>query len=137
MFTEQSIFLTFICLDFHFSSFQNDVSCLRATRALMSYLPLSNDPSTHNHLPPTDPPDRTCPALEHLVPDDPNVPYDMLSVIKQIVDHSTVFEIMPSFAPNITTCFARMEGRTVGVVGNNPAHSAGCLDIDSSTKAAR
>jgi len=61
----------------------------------------------------------------------------MLSVIKKIVDDNTVFEIMPDFAQNILCCFARMEGRTVGVVANNPGHLAGCLDINSSIKAAR
>ena len=61
----------------------------------------------------------------------------MMHVIQKIVDENTVFEIMPHFAKNIVCCFARMEGRTVGIVGNNPGHLAGCLDIDSSIKAAR
>ena len=87
------------------------------------------------------------------MPDDPNVPYDMLSIIKKIVDFSQVFEIMPDFARNIICGFARMEGRTVGVstshhhhdefdmcvqiVANNPGVLAGCLDINASVKAAR
>jgi propionyl-CoA carboxylase beta chain len=76
-------------------------------------------------------------SLRHLVPDDPNMPYEMLDVVKKVVDHSTVFEIMPEYAKNIICGFARMEGHPVGIVANNPAHLAGCLDIDSSLKAAR
>lgn len=71
------------------------------------------------------------------MPDDPNLPYDMLAVIRKVVDNSNIFEIMPDFAKNISCCFARMDGRTVGVVANNPNHLAGCLDINSSIKAAR
>ncbi|GMI06504.1 hypothetical protein TrRE_jg2188 [Triparma retinervis] len=118
-------------------SFRDDVSCIKAIRKLYDFLPLSNDPSTLPEKPATDPPDRPLPALEHLVPDDPNVPYDMTEVIKQVVDHGDLYEIMPNYAKNIVTGFARMEGRTVGVVANNPSTLAGCLDIDASTKAAR
>ena len=71
------------------------------------------------------------------MPDDPNLPYDMLSVVKKIVDNHTVYEIMPDYAKNIIIGFARMEGRTVGIVANNPNHLAGCLDINASVKAAR
>jgi propionyl-CoA carboxylase beta chain len=66
-----------------------------------------------------------------------NSPYDMKDVIRQVVDHGDLFEIMPNQAGNIVTAFCRMNGRTVGVIGNNPLVLAGCLDIDSSTKAAR
>ncbi|GMH97685.1 hypothetical protein TrST_g144 [Triparma strigata] len=118
-------------------SFQNDVSCLKAVRKMFDYLPLSNDKESLPWKEPTDDPDRLCPALVHLVPDDPNVPYDMTAVVKQIADHGDLFEIMPEFAKNIVTGFARMEGRTVGVVANNPSTLAGCLDIDASVKAAR
>jgi len=76
-------------------------------------------------------------SLRYLVPDDPNVPYDMLEVVKKVVDENTVVQVMPSFAKNILCGFARMEGRTVGIVANNPNHMAGVLDIDSSVKAAR
>jgi propionyl-CoA carboxylase beta chain len=72
-----------------------------------------------------------------LVPDDPNTPYEMTSVIKKVVDDNTLFEIMPNYARNIICGFARMEGRTVGIIANNPGHLAGCLDNDSSTKAGR
>ncbi len=118
-------------------AFQNDISALKAVRKLFDFLPLSNDKATLPEKPATDSPDRLCPALVHLVPDDPNVPYDMVSVVEQIVDHGEVFEIMPDFAKNIVTGFARMEGQTVGIVANNPMTLAGCLDIDASVKAAR
>lgn len=120
-------------------SFPNDIAALRAMRRLLDFLPLSNDKDTlPSKEPVTDPADRPLPSLDHIVPsDDPNIPYDMRHVVRQIVDHHDVFEIMPHYAPNITTAFARMEGRTVGVVANNPLVSAGCLDINAATKAAR
>ena len=73
----------------------------------------------------------------YLVPDDPNVPYDMLSVIKKIVDNYDIFEIMPDYAKNIICGFARLNGKTVGIVANNPNFLAGCLDINASIKTAR
>jgi len=72
-----------------------------------------------------------------IVPTDPNVPYDMKLVIRETLDKGGFFEVQPDFAKNIVVGFGRMEGRTVGVVGNNPIELAGVLDIDSSTKAAR
>lgn len=74
------------------------------------------------------------PALNYLVPDDPNVGYDMTAVIEKVVDRDSIFEIMPTYAKNIICAFARMEGRTVAIVANNPLHLAGCLDIDASVK---
>lgn len=76
-------------------------------------------------------------SVRYMVPDDPNLPYDMRELIAKVVDEKKMFEIMPNYAPNIVCAFARMEGRTVGVVGNNPLNLAGCLDIESSIKAAR
>ena len=75
--------------------------------------------------------------MRYMVPDDPNVPYDMLAVVKKVVDSGELFEIMPEYSKNIVCAFARMSGRTVGIVANNPSHLAGCLDINSSVKAAR
>ena len=75
--------------------------------------------------------------LDSIVPDDPNVPYDMRKLITNITDHGEFYDIMPDYAKNIIVGFARMDGRTVGIVGNQPMELAGCLDIDSSTKAAR
>jgi len=117
-------------------AFANDTQLLAATRELFEYLPLSNreDPPTK---PTEDYKERREESLRYMVPDDSNLPYDMMAVVKKVVDDDTVFEIMPEFAKNIITGFARMEGRTVGIVANNPAHLAGCLDIDASIKAAR
>jgi len=118
-------------------SFPNDVAALRAMRRLLDFLPNSNDKSTLPVKDATDPADRLVPSVERLVPDDPNSPYDMIDVIREVVDHGDIFEIMPNYAQNIVTAFARMEGHTVGVVGNNPLALAGCLDIEASMKGAR
>jgi len=117
-------------------AFDNDMHALRQVRRLYGYLPLSNQ----SELPvraTNDAASRQCNVLENIIPDDPNVPYDMNTVIKTIADDSDFFEIMPDHAKNITIGFGRMEGKTVGFVGNQPMELAGCLDIDSSTKAAR
>jgi propionyl-CoA carboxylase beta chain len=106
-------------------------------RRLLDFLPNSNDKSTLPVKDATDPADRLVPSVERLVPDDPNSPYDMIDVIREVVDHGDIFEIMPNYAQNIVTAFARMEGHTVGVVGNNPLALAGCLDIEASMKGAR
>jgi propionyl-CoA carboxylase beta chain len=118
-------------------SFPNDVLAIRAMRRLLDLLPSSNDASTLPRKDSTDDPDRVIPALDQIVPDDPNTPYDMKNIMKEVVDNGEIFEIMPNHAKNIVIAFARMDGRTVGVVGNNPMTLAGCLDIASSTKAAR
>jgi len=119
------------------ASFPNDVSVIRAMRNLLDYLPSSNDKSSLPRKKSTDPVDRLIPSLQHLVPDDPNIPYQMKDVIREVVDNKEMFEIMPEYAKNIVTAFARIDGRTVGIVGNNPMTLAGCLDISSSTKGAR
>mmetsp|Transcript_5927 Transcript_5927/g.8758 ORF Transcript_5927/g.8758 Transcript_5927/m.8758 type:complete len:526 (+) Transcript_5927:124-1701(+) len=118
-------------------AYANDVAALRAMRKLLDYLPSSNEKSTLPSKPTEDSPLRSCDALKYLVPDDPNTPYDMKHVISSIVDNHDFFEILPNYASNIVTAFARMEGQTVGIVANNPLTLAGCLDIGSSTKAAR
>uniref|UniRef100_A0A7S4MQM9 Propionyl-CoA carboxylase beta chain, mitochondrial n=1 Tax=Odontella aurita TaxID=265563 RepID=A0A7S4MQM9_9STRA len=122
-------------------SFPNDLEALRGMRRLLDYLPSNNDDRDDGLPPPalpvTDPPDRPVPSLRNLVPDDPNTPYDMKHVMREVVDHGEFFEIQPDASRNIVTAFARMEGRTVGIVGNNPSTLAGCLDIGASTKAAR
>lgn len=84
-----------------------------------------------------DPRDREDEGLRYFIPQDPNQPYDMKNVIGKVVDDNNFYEIMPDYAKNITVGFARMEGKTVGVVANNPMYLAGCLDIDSSVKGAR
>ena len=84
-----------------------------------------------------DPADRLNPELEALVPDNPNRPYDMVKVVEEIVDDGHFMELFDSYADNIIIGFARLGGRTVGVIGNQPKVLAGCLDIDASIKAAR
>ena len=107
-------------------------------KALLSYLPSNNmeDPPVfgeENDLEVTDD-DR---FLDTIVPDSPNVPYDMHQVIERVVDDGEFLEVQPLFAPNIVVGFGRVEGRSVGIVANNPMQFAGTLDIDASEKAAR
>lgn len=95
-------------------AFDNDTIALRNMRALYEYLPLNNkEPAPVR--PTHDSRTRKEESLRYLVPDDPNTPYDMISVVKKIVDDNTLFEIMPDYAKNIICGFARMEGKTVGV----------------------
>lgn len=117
-------------------AFDNDVETLRQMRELFDFLPLSNrDEPPRRYT--ADPVDRSCDMLDALVPTDPNVPYDIKMVIKSVVDEGIIFEIMPDAAKNIVVGFSRMNGRTVGVVANQPMELAGCLDINASVKAAR
>eukprot|EP00163_Fabomonas_tropica_P025857 TRINITY_DN455_c0_g1_i7.p1 TRINITY_DN455_c0_g1~~TRINITY_DN455_c0_g1_i7.p1 ORF type:complete len:563 (+),score=176.66 TRINITY_DN455_c0_g1_i7:214-1902(+) len=117
-------------------AFEDDLEALRYTRELISFLP-SNNSAGVPYLETDDSRYRQEDSLERIVPLDPNVPYDMKTIIEKIVDNGNFFEIMPDYAKNIVIGFARMEGTTVGVVGNQPMELAGCLDIDSSVKAAR
>ncbi|MFM9164380.1 MAG: acyl-CoA carboxylase subunit beta [Solirubrobacterales bacterium] len=109
---------------------------LEDTRFLMGFLP-QNNLETPPRIPPTDDPDRMDPELDTLVPDNPNKPYDMRTVIKAVVDDGEFFEIHEHWARNIVCGFARLDGYAVGVVGNQPAQLAGVLDIDASAKGAR
>jgi len=113
-----------------------DAECLRMIRELLSYLPQNNreDPPRR---PSADPVDRMDPALDSLVPPESNQPYDIKEVIHRVVDEGEFFEVHEHFAKNIVVGFARLEGRSVGIVGNQPAYLAGCLDINSSVKGAR
>jgi propionyl-CoA carboxylase beta chain len=117
-------------------SYSNDIHAIREIRRLFDFLPLSNEqqPPQRNFF---DPRDRHDASLDTIVPLDTNKPYDMKQLIYKIVDDQDFFEIMPSYAKNIIVGFARMEGRTVGVVANQPTQLAGCLDINSSVKGAR
>ena len=110
---------------------------LKQTRELFKFLPLNNQEQPPRRENNTDPSNREAPVLDSIVPLDSNTPYDMKEVIGNIVDDASLWEIMPGFAKNIVTGFARMDGRPVGVVGNQPKELAGCLDINSSVKAAR
>merc|ERR1719319_1009790 len=117
-------------------SFENDIDALMQLRTLMGYLPQSNrDPAPIRES--DDPWDRDVPGLSTVVPLESTTAYDMKDVILGVVDEREFFEMMPLYAKNIVTGFGRMAGRTVGIVGNNPKHAAGCLDINASVKGAR
>lgn len=117
-------------------AFENDVQALLETRRLVDFLPLSNREKPPVR-PTADEADRPEMSLDTLVPANPNKPYDMKELISKIVDEGDFFEIQPEYAKNIITGFGRMQGSTVGFVANQPMVLAGCLDIDSSIKAAR
>ena len=102
----------------------------------MDFLPLSNREKPPV-MPCDDPPDREEMSLDTLIPDNPNKPYDMKELILKVVDEGDFFEVADLWARNIIVGFARMEGQTVGIVANQPMVLAGCLDINSSRKAAR
>src|SRR4029450_6146817 len=112
------------------------VEALLQMRRLMDFLPSSNL-SGVPELPTRDPWDRDEPSLDTLIPDNPNKPYDMKELILKVVDEGDFFEIQEAFARNIVIGLARMEGRTIGVVANQPMVLAGVLDSDASRKAAR
>ncbi|KAL6052614.1 Acetyl-CoA carboxylase ACC1 [Balamuthia mandrillaris] len=114
----------------------NDVEALQSARELFDFLPLSNRQEVP-HRRSYDPRDREEPSLDTLVPSDATKPYDMHEVIEKLVDDGNFFEIMPDYARNLIIGFARMEGRTVSIVANQPMELAGCLDIDASVKGAR
>lgn len=115
--------------------YPDDASCIKAVRAYLSYFP-----SHCEEAPPvvecTDPIERREEALIDLVPDSPRRAFDMYKVIKAVVDHGTVFDLKPRYARNLITCLARINGRSVGVVANNPMHLGGVLDIDAADKGA-
>lgn len=117
-------------------TFENDIELLLQTRRLFSYLP-SNNRSALPEIWTADDADRIDTSLNTLVPENPNQPYDMRELIYKVVDEGNFFEIKPDYAKNIIVGFGRMEGRTVGVVANQPLELAGCLDIKASRKAAR
>lgn len=121
----------------HFVS-ANEQSCLQDVRRLMSFLPSNNlDPAPCKRVETPDPVERVCPEILNLLPDSPNKPYDMRQLISSVVDDGEYFEVQAQYAQNIVVGFARLGGQTVGVVGNQPAFLAGCLDISASLKAAR
>jgi len=115
---------------------RDDAECLAMIRELLSFLPSNNlqDPPRRAS---TDPWDRTDPSLDRLVPADPMLPYDIKDVIHSVVDENYFFEVQEHFAKNIVVGFARLDGRPVGVVANQPAVLAGVLDINASVKGAR
>ena len=118
--------------------FMNDTEeeTLTSIRELLSFLP-SNNMEDAPVRPCNDDTRREEESLQQVIPDDPNIPYDIKDIIEPVVDDHYFFEVMPSFAKNVVIGFARMGGRSVGIVANQPAYYAGVLDIDASDKAAR
>ena len=119
----------------HFAAESED-ECLALIRELMTFLPQNNleDPPVRQAL---DPPDRIDEELQSAVPEQPNKPYDIKDIVRPVLDDRYFFEVQADYAPNIVIGFGRLNGRPVGVVANQPAHLAGCLDISASLKAAR
>jgi propionyl-CoA carboxylase beta chain len=114
----------------------DDSECLRMIRELVSYLPQNNRDDAPQRAS-ADPIDRADPALDTLVPAESNIPYDIKDIIHRVVDDGEFFEIHEHYARNIVVGFARMDSKTIGIVANQPAFLAGCLDINSSVKGAR
>jgi propionyl-CoA carboxylase beta chain len=114
----------------------DDAECLRMIRELLSYLPQNNREDPPRRVS-NDPANRMDARLDSIVPQESNLPYDIKDVIHMVVDDGEFFEVHEHFARNIVVGFARMEGRPIGIVANQPAYLAGCLDINSSVKGAR
>src|SRR5688572_26513588 len=119
----------------HFEG-ENEAETLAMVRELLSFIP-SNNLDDPPFVASDDPPDRRDPTLATIIPESPNKPYDMHKVIGAVVDEGYFFEVQPGYGANILCGFARLGGRSVGIVANQPAVLAGCLDIDASVKAAR
>jgi len=119
----------------HFTA-SSDEDAINLARDLVSIFPQNNleSPPLKNS---TDPNDRLCEDINKIIPEDSNKPYDVIEVIKEIVDDHEFMEVQPEWAPNIVIGFAHLSGNAIGVVANQPKFLAGCLDIDASSKAAR
>ncbi len=115
---------------------ENDVACLERIRELLGFLP-QNNRSEPPHVMTDDPPERIDEELNEIIPENPNKPYDMKEIIKRVVDEGRFLEVHKDYAKNIVVGFARLGGRSVGIVANQPEVLAGVLDIDASVKAAR
>jgi propionyl-CoA carboxylase beta chain len=115
---------------------EDDIEALLEARRFVGFLPSSNRAKAPRRMT-SDPWNREEPSLDTLVPANPNKPYDMLELVSKVVDDGEFFELQPDFARNIIIGFGRLDGGTVGIVANQPMVLAGCLDIDSSRKAAR
>jgi acetyl-CoA carboxylase carboxyltransferase component len=114
----------------------DEQSCLDDVKYLFSFLP-SNNLETPPHMPTDDDPKRLCPELVDIMPASPNIPYDMKKVIASVVDDGDFFEYFPRWAGSIVCGFSRLNGETVGIIGNQPMMLAGVLDIESAEKGAR
>ena len=119
----------------HFAC-ESDKDAIEQIKKLLSYLPANNmeDPP---RIDTGDDPGRVDPALDDIIPDNPNQSYDMKAVIQSIVDNGEIFEPHQYFAKNIVVCLARLNGRSIGIIANQPSQLAGCLDVDASDKATR
>lgn len=119
----------------HFAA-ESDADCLLKIRALLSYLPQNNleDPPVAET---GDDPNRECPELDNIVPDDPKKSYNMHDVIAAVVDQGTFFEPHSLYAPNIIVGFARLNGHVIGIIANQPMYLGGALDVNASDKASR
>ncbi len=115
---------------------ESDQDCIEQIKILLSFLP-SNNMEDPPYIPPEDTPFRLAPELDTIIPDSPNLPYDMKTVIGLLVDDGNFFEPHEHYAKNLITCFARLNGRPVGIIANQPKVMAGCLDINASDKATR
>ncbi|MFC2287194.1 MAG: carboxyl transferase domain-containing protein [Selenomonas sp.] len=119
----------------HFAA-ENEDDCIQQIRYLLSFLP-SNNMDDAPIVETGDDPSRMDESLNSVIPDNPNAPYDMKDVIRSIVDNGEFYEVHKYFATNIITCFARFDGRSVGIIANQPNVMAGCLDVNASDKSAR
>ncbi len=117
-------------------TYPDEQSCLDHVRYLLSFIPANNLAGSPVEAC-SDPVDRVEPDLDTLIPDNPNKPYDMHTVIENLVDDGEFFEIQPEYAPNLLTGFVRMNGQSVGIVANQPMALAGVLDINASVKGGR
>src|SRR5512144_3075284 len=119
----------------HFAA-ENEEECLALIRELLTFLPQNNseDPPVRASL---DPADRVDEELQTVVPEQPNRPYDIKDIVRPVLDDRYFFEVQADYAPNLVIGFGRLGGRPVGIVANQPAHLAGCLDINASLKGAR
>jgi propionyl-CoA carboxylase beta chain len=119
----------------HFAA-ENEEECLALIREMLTFLPQNNaeDPPLRPSL---DPADRVDEELQSVVPDQPNRPYDIKDIVRPVLDERYFFEVQAAYAPNLVIGFGRLGGRPVGIVANQPAHLAGCLDINASLKGAR
>lgn len=115
---------------------ENEVDCINQIRYLLSFLPSNNLEDTPI-METDDAAERIDEELNTLLPDNPNQPYDMKDIIATIVDNGEFYEIHEHYARNIITCFAHFDGRSVGIIANQPAVMAGCLDVNASDKSAR
>ena len=119
----------------HFAA-ENDEDCIEQIRRLISFLP-SNNMEPAPIVETGDDPERADESLNSLLPDNSNMPYDMKDVIAKIVDNADFYEVHQHYAQNIITCFARLDGQTVGIIANQPKVMAGCLDCNASDKSSR